>query len=73
MNQVLVFKTNLLNEQHVQQASKHLNKVKGIVQWNVDLQDCDNVLRVVATPLCTIESVQNILANAGYWCCELND
>jgi hypothetical protein len=42
-----------------------------IRKWNVDLNDCDNILRIEANDLSGKE-VENILLSAGYYCEELD-
>ena len=38
-----------------------------IQRWNVDLQDCDNILRIETEQLQPVE-VEKILLTAGYYC-----
>ena len=68
--QVLVFKTNLTDGAHVEAIENSLNVHPDIYKWNVDLQDCDNILRVVANNIAGKE-VEELLTNAGYFCEEL--
>ena len=68
--QILVFKTNLTDGKHVNAIGNSLNIHPAIHQWNVDLQDCDNILRVVANDIAG-KDVETILGNAGYYCEEL--
>jgi cell fate (sporulation/competence/biofilm development) regulator YmcA (YheA/YmcA/DUF963 family) len=68
--QVLVFKTNLTNGKHVDVIGNSLNVHPAITKWNVDLQDCDNILRVVANDIDGKE-VETMFLNAGYYCEEL--
>lgn len=69
--EILVFKTNLANQKHVQKVKSPLNIHPYIKEWNVDLHDCDKVLRVVAENI-PAKEVQQIILNAGYSCEELN-
>ena len=46
--QILVFKTNLTDGNHVDAIGSSLNIHPSIYKWNVDLKDCDNILRIVA-------------------------
>jgi hypothetical protein len=69
---VLVFKTNVSNEQHVDQVHRILNTVQVIREWNFDLDDCDNILRVVASGL-SARTVEELLNAAGISCKELGD
>lgn len=69
---ILVFKTNLHNPELVDQARKVLQTIPGIHRWNVDMHDCDNVLRIEAEEL-SARSVEDLLQQAGYYCEELQD
>lgn len=68
--QILVFKTNLNNIDHIGSIGSTLNVHPDIEKWNVDLQDCDNVLRIVTNNIQPKE-VETILSEAGYFCEEL--
>ena len=46
--EILIFKTNLKDINHINDIGSGLNVHPDIFKWNVDLQDCDNILRVVA-------------------------
>ena len=69
---VLVFKTNIEDTKQVKYLLPYLKALDGIVKWNVDLNDCDKILRVETEYLQPF-AVVNILANAGYYCAELQD
>lgn len=45
----LVFRTNLQTPEDVEEISITLNSIKGIIDWSVDLDDWEKVLRVVGT------------------------
>jgi cell fate (sporulation/competence/biofilm development) regulator YmcA (YheA/YmcA/DUF963 family) len=68
--EILVFKTNLTNTRHIRKVRPALNEHPYIKDWNVDLHDCDKVLRVVAENIHATE-VENIVCSAGYLCEEL--
>jgi hypothetical protein len=68
--QILVFKTNLTNFKRIGDVEPLLDVHPHIVQWNVDLNDCDNVLRIVSNHIAAAE-VENMLLGAGYYCEEL--
>lgn len=70
MMEILVFKTNLNSNDHILKVKPSLNLHPFIREWNVDLHDCDKILRVVAenTPSWEIEKM---VADAGYFCEEL--
>ena len=68
--EILVFKTNLTDADHIGIVGPVLNLHPDIIQWNVDLHDCDSVLRVVSKNIPAVE-VEQLLLNAGYYCQEL--
>ena len=68
---ILVFKTNVEDVQQVRKISPHIKNINGVLQWNIDLHDCDKVLRIVADGL-SPHSIETILQNAGYYCKELD-
>jgi hypothetical protein len=67
---ILVFKTNLTDGKHLDAIGPSLNVHPGIYNWNVDLKDGDNILRVVVNNIAGKE-VEELLTNAGYFCEEL--
>jgi hypothetical protein len=70
--EILVFKTNLDNPELVKRVKPFIQNMPGISRWNVDMQDCDNVLRIEAIAL-SPRSVETVLQEAGYYCEELQD
>jgi hypothetical protein len=69
---ILIFKTNLENPELINRVQPLIQNIRGIKRWNVDMQDCDNVLRIEAIEL-SPRSVEAILQSAGYYCEELQD
>ncbi|MGB5008110.1 MAG: hypothetical protein WBO39_14315 [Ferruginibacter sp.] len=65
--EILVFKTNLINTDHINHVMPVLDLHPLIIEWNVDLHDCDKILRVVAENIPAVE-VEKILYDAGYVC-----
>lgn len=68
--EILVFKTNLSNHRHIRKVKPSLNLHPYISEWNVDLHDCDNILRIVSENIPEGE-VERIIIGAGYLCEEL--
>ena len=68
--QIIVFKTNLTDVKHISNISSSLNIHPNIAKWNVDLNDCDNVLRIETNKLSPKE-IESMLIHAGYFCEEL--
>jgi hypothetical protein len=69
---ILIFKTNLESPELVNRVKPLIQNLQGIRRWNVDMHDCDNVLRIEATEL-SPRSVEDTLQKAGYYCEELQD
>lgn len=67
---ILVFKTNLSGVKHIKAVEPTLDIHPLIHQWNVDLHDCDKILRVLSNSIAG-EEVENLLMSAGYYCEEL--
>lgn len=69
--EILVFKTNVTSRKKVGKIAPLLTSVPTIRQWNVDLDDCDKVLRIEASGL-TPGWVEQLLLKAGFSCRELD-
>jgi len=65
--EIFVFKTNITSKKKVSKAGSLLISVPSIKQWNFDLDDCDRVLRIVATRL-KPGLVESLLQSAGFNC-----
>lgn len=70
--QVLVFKTNLVSAKDIHRISPLMGNTPGIVKWNVDQQDIDNVLRIETAGLLP-QDIIRMVTGAGYLCEELPD
>lgn len=67
---ILVFKTNITTRQQVSSVHGLLMAMADIKQYNFDLEDCDNVLRVVSNNL-EPKTISSALKVAGFSCEEL--
>ena len=67
---ILVFKTNLTDAKRISDVEADLDVHPHIIEWNVDLHDRDNILRVVSNNIVPA-TIETILFNAGYYCEEL--
>jgi len=67
---IFVFRTNINTHLDKQVVKELLGNNEGIMEWSVDLQDCDRVLRVV-TPTKTAEDIIELITGTGYECHEL--
>lgn len=67
---VLVFSTSVKEKRQVSRVTTLLTKVPAIAQWNFDLDDCDNILRIEANNL-SPRYIESLLQKAGINCREL--
>lgn len=69
---ILVFKTNIRYRKNIRVVGTYLETLQGIIRWNVDLDDKDNILRIEARDL-SPRVVEHMVQFAGYLCEELPD
>ncbi len=67
---ILVFATNIKTKQNKKQISNVLNENKEIINWNIDQEDIDCVLRIVSNKL-TIDKVIETITLHNFECKEL--
>jgi hypothetical protein len=67
---VLVFKTSVEQPTQVNQVNILLTTMPAIQNWNFDLEDCDNILRIESDGL-SPRYVESVLQQAGIVCEEL--
>ena len=72
LSNILVFKTNLREMNDVENVAFLLDEHDQIIQWNVDREDVDKVLRIETEQLEAIDVIRIIRA-LGYECEELPD
>ncbi|HEY3251390.1 MAG TPA: hypothetical protein VGK25_09765 [Ignavibacteria bacterium] len=70
--EVLVFKTNIPDKEKINEVAPYLDSAKGVVRWNFDLEDIDNILRIEAAGI-SPRVIERTLSDAGYLCEELPD
>lgn len=71
MHTVLVFKTSVCGNNDVKQLRPLLNKlIRQNGNWNFDLEDCDNILRVETQQLKPLH-ISATLQRLGFYCEEL--
>jgi hypothetical protein len=69
---VLIFKTDIRYKKDVKVIFPFLTSCPDIIHWNVDLQDCDKILRVELNNANTA-IIRTHLNGLGYFCEELPD
>ncbi|GAA4101425.1 hypothetical protein [Mucilaginibacter panaciglaebae] len=67
---VLIFSTDVSAPEQVSKVQPVLSAVPAISDWNIDLEDCDKILRVVSNDL-SPRYIETLLNNAGFNCTEL--
>ncbi|MFD0766620.1 hypothetical protein ACFQZI_17295 [Mucilaginibacter lutimaris] len=68
---VLIFKTSVASKQEVSRIHPLLASLSEIRQYNFDLEDCDNILRVVSSGI-EPQTINHMLHIAGFRCEELS-
>ncbi len=68
---ILVFATSITAPEEVKAVKPILKAVRSIKEWNFDLEDSDNILRVVTNGL-SPRYIETLLQNAGFKCLELD-
>lgn len=71
--EILVFKTDIIDRRQVNMIELQLNKIRGIIRWNVDLHDRDSILRVVSDDNLSPRLIEQHMLEAGHYCAELED
>jgi cell fate (sporulation/competence/biofilm development) regulator YmcA (YheA/YmcA/DUF963 family) len=71
LQNILVFATNIRTENDKQNISRILNQNPAILQWNIDQEDVDCVLRIVSKTLSEAEII-NIIGNQDFKCKSLD-
>jgi hypothetical protein len=69
---ILVFVTNVADLKAVSKVKPLLTAMSAIKDWNIDLDDCDRVLRIVSKNL-SPRKIESTLQTAGFDCYELAD
>ena len=67
---ILIFTTSVTEPDQINQVQPLLTSVPTIEDWNFDLEDCDNILRVVSHDV-SPRYIESLLHNAGFLCAEL--
>ncbi len=67
---ILIFTTSVERPEQIKKVKPLLTAVPAISQWNFDLEDCDNILRIEANDI-SPRYIEAILQTAGFNCREL--
>lgn len=67
---ILLFKTDIKDEECKAKLQPILDGMANITKWNIALDDSDYVLRIVSENL-THQQIITLITSHGHFCCEL--
>lgn len=70
---LFIFSTNINTQQKVKSVHQLFNNDQNIIDFSVDIEDIDNVLRIEATDIINESDIINRVKNKGFNCVELAD
>ncbi|MCH8330097.1 MAG: hypothetical protein IH946_01745 [Bacteroidetes bacterium] len=70
---LLIFKTDIKTKKKVKVVKPFFNNHPIIVDWSIDTEDIDNVLRVEALGRLKEKDVINLVRRSGFYCEILPD
>lgn len=65
-----VFKTSITTKKEARKLKPHLDKILPNGRWNLDLEDCDKILRIDTEEYVAVK-VAELLNNHAFYCEEL--
>ncbi len=65
--EVLIFRTDIKSKKKVKSVKSIFNNHNDIINWSVDLEDIDNVLRIEANENLLCEDVIKIVKLKGFY------
>ncbi|MFC5047452.1 hypothetical protein ACFSTE_07010 [Aquimarina hainanensis] len=71
--ELLIFCTDIKSRKKVRSISPTFNKHSDIINWSVDIEDIDNVLRIEATENLSEDDVINLVQTKGFFIQPLSD
>lgn len=69
---ILVFKTNIETDDHHKEVGVLLSSHRSVIDWNIDKEDIDKVLRI-ESELNNTQEIITTINRAGFVCEELPD
>lgn len=70
---LFIFSTNINTQQKVKSVHKLFNNDQNIIDFSVDIEDIDNVLRIETTDIINESDIVDRVKNKGFNCVELAD
>ncbi len=71
--EILVFKTDIVSKKKVDDLKPMFNQHYGIMNWSVDVDDIDNVLRIETTSNLREEEIIGLVQQQGFYIETLSD
>lgn len=65
---ILIFKTDIKTSIDFMYIRPHLDKDKAILDWTIDLEDCDSVLRIECTNSLTEQDIEKRMQDIRVFC-----
>ncbi len=72
LDMIAVFRTSMQTQLDISKLAHWIAPLHGLTRWNVDLEDCDRVLRLEGNHI-DIDAIQALVQQAGFSCEELDD
>jgi hypothetical protein len=69
---IYVFKISVKTKKTVRQLTPKLNNILSSSKWNIDIEDCDNILRIDSKTEISEQTIKLLTAN-GFECSKLPD
>ncbi|MET2984744.1 hypothetical protein [Aureibaculum conchae] len=71
--ELLIFKTDIKSKKKVKSLKPVFNGNKDIINWSIDLEDIDNVLRIESTKNLSEQDVIGLVQTNGFYIKTLPD
>ena len=68
---LLILRTDIKTRKKVRKIKSVFNKHPVIIDWSIDLEDIDNVLRIKAYDELTEEDIISLVQKEGFYCEDL--
>ncbi|MGB5982997.1 MAG: hypothetical protein WBG46_12710 [Nonlabens sp.] len=70
---ILVFRTSIATKKAVAATASFFNEHPDIMDWSIDLEDWENILRIESKDDIDVENLIQHIYTLGYSCEELED
>jgi uncharacterized SAM-dependent methyltransferase len=72
LDRIFIFKTDIVDHHSYNKLAEFLNQQADVIRWNLDMQDCDHVLRIESEKE-NIEFYMSAINDLSIICEELPD